>query len=118
MLVKFDLRKVLQRSVSIHDVIKYIPYLEGQSFLINYIDLKKYYRLYDETDVMNYVILAGRRDYKYALAYDDYALEDCRTVMTLEQINKNKLIWHKDSKIYLRFEEDRAGTLRKRKNGN
>jgi hypothetical protein len=110
---------VLSKSQTLFHLINNLPKYPGQSYLLNYIGLRDNYRLYIEKDVINYIVLAAYRDYKYSVQFDDYSL-DWKTISFSEkQIDINKLLWHKDGKIFFLFEEDKASTLRKRnKNGN
>lgn len=119
MLVKFDLKNVLANSGTTRQFIDNIPKMPGDSFLLNYTDLKNQYRFYKKEDVKNYIVLAAYRDYGYARTYDDYTLDWDMTSFTIEQINVNKLIWHSNKRIFFLFEESKASTLRMRnKNGN
>lgn len=119
MLVKFNLRSVLANSTTVRQMIENIPKMPGNSFLLNYTDLKNSYKFYKKEDIKNYIVLASYRDYNYAKTYDDYALDWDMTPMSVSQININKLLWHNNGKIFFMFEEIQASTLRKRnKNGN
>lgn len=119
MMVKFNMRSVLANSRTLRQIIDNMAVIPGTSYLINYTDLKNNYRFYKEIDVRNYIILASYRDYNYSKTYDDYSLDWNMTPLTKEQIDLNKLLWHNNSRIFFRFEEMKASTLRKRnKNGN
>lgn len=107
------------KSRSVAQIIQNLPLYPGYSFLLNYGDLAINYRSHSQDDVKNYIVLASYRDYNACRLYDDYTLDWDMTAMSIAQIDMNKLLWHKDRRIFFRFEETKASTLRKRnKNGN
>lgn len=116
MLIKFNIDKVLfNYNNSVKRFIELIPKYPGQSFLLDYSELYKNYKSYNQIDIINYVILAAYRDYKYCSSHDDYTLPLDMSPISLKQLDLNRLIWYKDNKIFFVYEEDKARTLRKRK---
>lgn len=111
MLVKFDLKRVLSNSQNVTQIIRNILKYPGNSFLINYTDLAKQYRKYKSIDVLNYIIMASYRDYRRALNTKDYSLDWNHVSLSKKQLDLNKLIWHKNGRIFFRFEEE--STLRR-----
>lgn len=108
------MRSVLANSRSLRLLIDNILIFSGDSYLINYTDLKNNYRFYKENDVRNYIILASYRDYNYSRTYDDYTLDWDMTPLSRRDIDLNKLLWHNNGRIFFMFEEMKASTLRKR----
>lgn len=108
-IIRFDLKKALRRikgPKTAKRILQVIPQIPGESFLLNYKELEKAVYKYDEVDIINYIVLAAKRDYNYAKAYSDYSLDADFCPLTRAEIDANKLIFYKDGRIYFLFEED------------
>lgn len=114
MTVKFDMRLVLANSSSLRQIVDNMLLFPGTSYVLNYTDLKNNYRFYKKEDVRNYIVLASYRDYNYSKTFDDYTLDWNMTPLSKRDIDRNKLLWHNNSRIFFMFEEMKASTLRKR----
>jgi len=111
----FDLEKVI--SYDVGEVIRKIASnkYKGQSFLLNFKGLIYARYNYDDIDILNYIVLAAKRDLKYCKAYNTLALDADFCKLSINDINRNKLIWYNNGLIFFRFEEEKAGTLIQRK---
>lgn len=106
MITFYSMPALLLRAKTGKQMVKELPNCRGQSFLLNYEGLKKWYWKYHSTDIINYLVMASLRDYNHCKTFNDYTVE--RDLVTLNdgQLYLNKLIWVKNSKIYLKYEEE------------
>lgn len=90
--------------VSADKLVHALPKTTGDSFLINYDALFRSVFQHNEIDVINYVILAGKRDYKYAMTTGDYSLDADFCRLSREELNRNKLLTYKQNRIHFLYE--------------
>ena len=118
MKIFFNIDIALQNVKSVSRLVLDLPLYKGQSFLLNYGKLKALYWKYNETDVINYIIIASLRDYKHCVTYNDFSVERDLVPLDNAQLKINELLWQNNSRIYLKFEEEACTQNMRKKYGN
>jgi hypothetical protein len=112
-MIKFNLERSI-RSIRGHVTAKALvhalPKTTGDSFLMNYDSLFQTVFKHNETDVINYVVLAAKRDYRYAKSVGDYSLDADFCYLSREELDRNKLLTYDNNRIYFLYEECRDKT--------
>lgn len=101
----FNLNDALKYNKSgVLTLLRNLPKYPGTSFLRGLTPLTHNCFKYTTLDIMNYLILAGKRDYEYATTYNDYTISRDYCFLSTDSIIKNKLLHLKDNRIIFLYE--------------
>jgi hypothetical protein len=110
--MKKPLRFNIERSIrsirghiTARELVHTLPKTTGSSFLMDYDSLFRTVFQHNETDVINYIVLASKRDYRYAMTTGDYSLDANFCHLPRKELDRNKLLTYKNQRIYFLYEK-------------